>query len=117
MGGYFYFSSSRDTRSLLDIPPRFGETIAGLLRRRCEERSDEAIRLSPGVGMDCFASLAITDGGDCAAYCCDCHCPDRPARSTLTATVSVSAPPPQRVPRTGAAPRASSPIATTARGS
>jgi hypothetical protein len=28
--------------------------------RHCEERSDEAIHLSPSRGMDCFASLAMT---------------------------------------------------------
>src|SRR5512138_2123614 len=28
--------------------------------RHCEERSDEAIHLSPGDGTDCFAALAIT---------------------------------------------------------
>src|SRR5689334_8416805 len=29
--------------------------------RRCEERSDEAIHLSPSRGMDCFAALAMTE--------------------------------------------------------
>src|SRR4051812_8863407 len=28
--------------------------------RHCEERSDEAIHLSPSRGMDCFAALAMT---------------------------------------------------------
>src|SRR5437660_3379833 len=31
-----------------------------LFPRHCEERSDEAIHLSPCGGMDCFASLAMT---------------------------------------------------------
>src|SRR6185295_889942 len=31
-----------------------------IARRHCEERSDEAIHLSPRGGMDCFAALAMT---------------------------------------------------------
>src|SRR4051794_3714303 len=37
-----------------------GTTVAMTALRHCEERSDEAIHLSPCGGMDCFAPLAMT---------------------------------------------------------
>src|SRR4030095_4101472 len=93
---FLFFELSRYEKPARHSTAVWGDDrwIAPASLRGAKRRSNEAIHLSPGVGMDCFASLAITDGGDCAAYCCDCHCPDRPARSAFTAALSRSAPPP-----------------------
>ncbi|MEH2522427.1 hypothetical protein V1288_000336 [Bradyrhizobium sp. AZCC 2176] len=36
-------------------------TLSRTYPRHCEERSDEAIHVATCEGMDCFASLAMTD--------------------------------------------------------
>ncbi len=52
--------------------------------RHCEERSDEAIHLSPSRGMDCFASLAMTEARPA------------PPPSTARPAPAISRPPPAR---------------------
>ena len=50
----------------LILPIRI-EADAMTLRRHCEERSGEAIHLSPRCEMDCFAALAMTEAGERAS--------------------------------------------------
>src|SRR5439155_2076881 len=69
IGGWHCFDPCTSSRATIFAPTddRFATAMmfkmlfdldAGI--RHCEERSDEAIHLSPRGGMDCFASLAMT---------------------------------------------------------